>query len=136
MKEILYLSIFKCCSGNADDFCLGQDIKKFIKFHWTWTSPKYIYNKSRYDRLCVISDQPVQVLISNFYRPRSIIKIQEIIIPEEESIDNKKIDLKRILFKKYFSNITHSPKIWEKWGTMNYYEAMKNTLENQKFLKE
>lgn len=135
MKEILYLSIFKCCSGNADDFYLGQDIKKFIKFYWR--DPEYLYSsRSRYDRLCVISDQPVQVLISNFYRPRSIIKIQEIVIPEEKSIDNKKIDLKRILFKKYFSHITHSSKIWEKWGTTNYYEAMKITLENQKFFEK
>lgn len=133
MKEILYLSIFRCCSGNANDFYLGQGIKKFIKFHWT--NPKYFYSKSRYDRLCVISDQPVQVLISNYYRPKSTIKIQEIIIPED-SINNKKIDLKRFLFKEYFSYITHSPKIWEKWGTTNYYEAMKITLENQKFLEE
>lgn len=135
MKEILYLSIFKCSSGNADDFDfhLGQDIKKFIKFHWK--DPEYLYSRSRYDRLCVISDQPVQVLISNYYRPRLTIKIQEIIIPED-SINNKKIDLKRFLFKEYFSHITYSPKIWEKWGTTNYYEAMKITLENQKFLKE
>ena len=50
-------------------------------------------------------------------------------------MNDKKIDLKRFLFKEFY-HIKYSPKIWKKWETTNYYEAMKITLENQKFLKE